>query len=287
MSFTLHLAADGSIGRPELSPLAEGTHKYSRGHAIVMSGPALRTGAARLAAQAALTVGAGLVTIVGPRDALNEHAAHVTAIMLRVKDAEFSFIDDRVRAIIVGPGAGVSKALADDVLALLAKRIPMVLDADALSCFADNPDRLFASLYPQVVLTPHEGEFSRLFPDITLANRAAAAREAASRADCTILLKGSHTIIASPDDRFAINHHASPWLATAGSGDILAGIIGGLLAQGLAAFEGAATGAWLHGDVGIRFGPGLTADMMPEQIPAVLQGCMPGASGKDIRPGHD
>lgn len=274
MSFTLHLESDGSIGRPELLRPNEDTHKYRRGHAIVISGPALRTGASRLAAQAALAVGAGLVTIIGEPTALHEHSAHVTAIMLREKDPEFSVVDDRVRAIVVGPGAGVSHALANDVLALLSKQIPTVLDADALSSFEANPELLFGSLHNQAVLTPHEGEFARLFPDISLKDKVADAREAAHRAGCTILLKGPETVIASPDGRLAINRHASPWLATAGSGDVLAGVVGGLLAQGMNTFEAVAIGAWLHGDIGIQFGPGLTADAMPGQIPDVLHRCM-------------
>lgn len=273
MGFTLHLDGDGNIARPVLSMPAQTTHKYSRGHAMVMSGPRLHTGASRLVAQAALAVGAGLVTIFGDKDALAEQAAHVTAIMLQEHHGNFDFIDDYARALAVGPGAGVSVRLADDVLALLSTKLPIVLDADALTCFADKPEVLFASLHHQAVLTPHEGEFLRLFPDLPLADKLSAACAAAKRAGSGILIKGSQSIIASADGRTAINRHATPWLATAGSGDVLTGIICGLLAQGEDAFEAAAIGAWLHGDIGVRFGPGLTADKMADLLPEVLKGC--------------
>ena len=273
MGFTLHLDSNGDIARPTLALPAQATHKYTRGHAMVMSGARLHTGASRLVAQAALAVGAGLVTIFGDKDALNEQAAHVTAIMLQEHDGNFDFIDDRVRALAVGPGAGVSLRLADDVLTLLSTKLPIVLDADALTCFASQPEVLFASLHDRAVLTPHEGEFLRLFSDLLLADKLNAARASAARAGSVILLKGPQTIVAAPDGRLAVNCHASPWLATAGSGDVLTGIICGLLAQGQDAFEAAAIGTWLHGDIGVRFGPGLTADKMADLLPEVLKSC--------------
>lgn len=274
VTFTLRLDADRRILRPLLTPPAANTHKYKRGHAMVFSGPPLRTGASRLAARAALAVGAGLVTIVGERDALAEQVAHVTAIMLREIDAELSAIDERVRAMAVGPGAGVSDALRELVIQLLGKRIPIVIDADAITVFEDGTEHLFNGLHPHSVMTPHEGEFTRLFPDIKLDDRVAAAIEAGCRSGAVLLLKGPQTIIAAPDSEFALNDHASPWLASAGSGDILTGLVCGLLAQGLPAFDSACIAAWLHGDIGRRFGPGLTADDMPAQIPLVLQGCL-------------
>ena len=273
MGFTLRLDSDGSTSRPALTLPTQATHKYSRGHAMVMSGPKLHTDASRLAAQAALAVGAGLVTIFGDKEALSEQAAHVTAIMLQEHDGNFDFIDDRVRALAAGPGAGVSSRLADDVPALLSTKLPIVLDADALTCFAGNPGVFFASLHQQAVLTPHEGEFLRLFPDLLLTDRLNAGREAAIRAGSVVLLKGTQTIVAAPDGRLAVNCHASLWLATAGSGDVLTGIICGLLAQGQDTFEAAAIGAWLHGDIGVRFGPGLTADKMADLLPEVLISC--------------
>ena len=271
MAFTLHLSPDGTIERPALTPPPTDTHKYARGHAMIVSGPALRTGASRLSAEAALAVGAGLVTMIGNKAALSEHAAHVTAIMLRERDAGFSAIDDRVRSLLIGPGAGVSDDLMNDVAALLLRKIPVVLDADALTAFSAKPEMLLVVLHTQAVLTPHEGEFARLFPDISLNDRAKAALDAAKRAGAVVLLKGAKTLIAAPDGRIAINHHASPWLATAGSGDVLAGLICGLLAQGNEAFEAAAIACWLHGDIGVRAGPGLTADAMVGHLALVLR----------------
>ncbi|MEP7350835.1 MAG: NAD(P)H-hydrate dehydratase [Sphingorhabdus sp.] len=271
MSFKLHLGPDGTIEAPTLTPPATDTHKYARGHAVVISGPALRTGASRLAAQAALAVGAGLVSIIGNHAALTEHAAHVTAIMLRERDAGFSAIDDRVRSLLIGPGAGISDDLVLDVTALLMHKLPIVLDADALTAFSAKPEMLFAILHDQAVLTPHEGEFARLFPDIARDDRAKAALDASARAGAVVLLKGAATVIAAPDGRFAINRHAAPWLATAGSGDVLAGLICGLLGQGIGPFEAAAIACWLHGDISVRAGPGLTADAMVGYLPLVLR----------------
>lgn len=274
MGFTLNLDAAGIIGRPLLSPPPHDTHKYSRGSAMVISGPTLRTGASRLTAQAALIVGAGLVTILGSRDALAEHAAHVTAIMLREQDEAFSAIDDRVRALAIGPSAGLNDGLVEDVATLLLRKIPIVLDADALTVFEAKPELLFAMLHQHSVLTPHEGEFVRLFPDLSLADRVLAAKRAAERVGAVVLLKGPVTIIAGPDGRIATNQHSAPWLATAGSGDVLTGMICGLLAQGSAPFDAACIGAWMHGDIGVRGGPGLTADRMVNLIPLVLAGCL-------------
>jgi ADP-dependent NAD(P)H-hydrate dehydratase / NAD(P)H-hydrate epimerase len=274
MVFTLNLANDGTILQPSLNAPPLDTHKYRRGHAVMFSGPPLRTGASRLAAQAALAVGAGLVTIVGDRDALVEHAAHVTAIMLRETDAKLSIVDERVTALAIGPGAGVSSALKATVLNLLDRSISIVLDADALTIFQDKPDQLFARLRTYSILTPHEGEFARLFPDIEFDDRTKAAVAAANRSGAVVLLKGPETVIATPQGQVAINRHSSPWLATAGSGDVLTGLICGLLAQGVAVFDAAAIAAWLHGDIGVRAGPGLTADAMVGHIPLVLRGCL-------------
>lgn len=274
MGFTLTLDAAGIICRPSLSPPPVDAHKYSRGSAMVISGPVLSTGASRLSAQAALAVGAGLVTILGQRDALSEHATHVTAIMLREADEQFSAVDNRVRALAIGPGAGSNDDLVENIATLLLRKIPIVLDADALTVFEAKPEMLFAMLHEQAVLTPHEGEFARLFPDISLADRRDAAMHGAKRAGAILLLKGPVTVIAAADGRTATNHHNAPWLATAGSGDVLTGLICGLLAQGGTPFDSACIGAWLHGDIGVRGGPGLTADRMLELIPLVLAGCL-------------
>lgn len=249
-------------------------HKYSRGHAVVMSGPILKTGASRLAARAALAVGAGLVTLIGDRAALNEQAAHVTAIMLKEFDPENESLDHRVKAVAIGPGAGVTPETQQHVLKMLQAHVPVVLDADAITVFSESSQLLFKHLDQNDVMTPHHGEFSRLFRDLADEEPVTAASAAARRAGCVVLLKGPNTIIAAPSGKWAINRHSSPWLATAGSGDILTGLICGLLAQGVPSFDAAAIGAWLHGDIGICAGPGLTADAMPGYIPLVLRGCL-------------
>jgi hydroxyethylthiazole kinase-like uncharacterized protein yjeF len=243
---------------------------------MVWSGPVLHTGASRLSAQAALAVGAGLVTLMGERAALAEQAAHVTAIMLRETDMSFACVDDRVTAFAIGPGAGASVRQA--VLNILRLNVPTILDADALTAFEGDPANLFSVTGPKDVMTPHIGEFLRLFPDIPTDNRADAARRAADRAQCVVLLKGYETWVAAPDGRALVNRHASPWLATAGSGDVLTGLICGLVAQGVPAFDAASIAAWLHGDIGVRGGPGLTADNMIGHIPLVLRGCLHDAS---------
>jgi len=262
--------------RPTLLPPPSDAHKYSRGHAMLWSGPVLHTGASRLSAQAALAVGAGLVTLIGDSAALMEHAAHVTAIMLRETDMSLACVDDRVTAFAIGPGAGPSARQA--VLQILSLNVPTILDADALTAFEHDPATLFGATGPHGVMTPHMGEFRRLFPDISTDNTAEAARRAADRAQCIVLLKGSETWIAAPDGRALVNRHASPWLATAGSGDVLTGLICGLVAQGVPVFDAASIAAWLHGDIGVRGGPGLTADNMIGHIPLVLRGCLHDAS---------
>lgn len=276
MGFTPNSSGEGTILRPSLVPPSSDAHKYSRGHAMVWSGPVLHTGASRLSAQAALAVGAGLVTLMGERAALAEQAAHVTAIMLRETDMSFACVDDRVTAFAIGPGAGASVRQA--VLNILRLNVPTILDADALTAFEGDPANLFGATRPTDVMTPHIGEFLRLFPDIPTDNRADAARRAADRAQCVVLLKGYETWVAAPDGRALVNRHASPWLATAGSGDVLTGLICGLVAQGVPAFDAASIAVWLHGDIGVRGGPGLTADNMIGHIPLVLRGCLHDAS---------
>jgi hydroxyethylthiazole kinase-like uncharacterized protein yjeF len=258
-------------------------HKYARGHAVVVSGDVAATGAARLAARGALRAGAGLATVASPRDALAINAAALTAVMVRAIDtaAEFADLmaDHRLNACVIGPGAGVGQQTRDFVLAALSARPALVLDADALTSFAGAPDRLFEAIkttdFPQVVLTPHEGEFPRLFSDMSnknpLRSKLERVRIAAERSGAVVLLKGPDTVVASPDGRAAIAANAPPWLATAGSGDVLSGMIGGLLAQGVPAYEAACIGVWMHGEAGSEAGPGLIAEDLPEVLPAVFR----------------
>ncbi|WP_199556142.1 NAD(P)H-hydrate dehydratase [Sandaracinobacteroides hominis] len=260
-----------SLPRPQPN-----THKYARGAALVWSGPALATGASRLAAQAALRIGAGAVTLAGPRDALLVHAAHVTAIMLaEAGPQDFARLLDnpKLRAACVGPGAGSNARCVAG--AALQSGKPLVLDADALTAFEADPAHLFRLIrrHPRdVVLTPHEGEFSRLFPGLT-GSRLERAAEAASQSGATIVFKGSDGVIASPEGRASIATNAPAWLATAGSGDVLAGFITGLLAQGMPAFEAASAASWIHAELGNRLGAGLIAeDLAGPEIRPILAG---------------
>jgi NAD(P)H-hydrate epimerase len=250
-------------------------HKYTRGHAVVISGLPGMTGAARLAARAALRVGAGLVTVAGPPESLRINAAHLTAVMARSvtdRDDLLHFIGDKRRnAALLGPGNGVTDDTRMNVLATLSLRKSVVLDADALTVFADDPGALFTAIKGDCVLTPHDGEFARLFPDLAKRDKLTRAREAARRSGAVVVLKGPDTVIASPDGRAAINGNAPAELATAGTGDVLSGLMTGLLAQSMPAFEAACAAVWMHGDAAARFGPGLIAEDLSEIIPAVLK----------------
>ena len=248
-------------------------HKYDRGHAVVLSGPAHATGAARLAARAALRAGAGLVSVASPPDALLVNAAHLTAVMNRkVADADAwdaLLADKRLNAILLGPGNGVTERTRAYALAALAAGKLTVLDADALTVFQESPGDLFQAITAPCVLTPHDGEFARLFDPA--GDRLARARAAAQASGAVVLLKSSDTVIAGPDGRAAINANAPPELATAGAGDVLAGLILGLMAQAMPAFEAACAAAWLHGAAATEVGPGLIAEDLPEALPAVLR----------------
>jgi len=258
-------------------PTVDG-HKYLRGDAVVVSGPVYSTGAARLAARGALRAGAGLVTVASPREAIEVNASQLTAIMVReVNDARGLaqlLADERKNAVLIGPGHGVGEQTRSMVLACLAAKPAVVLDADALTSFADDPETLFkaiAAREAQVVLTPHEGEFARLFGDVPGDSKVDRTRTAAARAGATVVLKGADTVIATPAGEASINATASPWLATAGSGDVLGGIVLGMLAQGMGGFLGASTAVWLHGEAAKAFGPGLIAEDLPEILPLVLR----------------
>jgi len=266
-----------------------GNHKFSHGHALILSGGSGKTGAARLAARGALRIGAGLVTLGVPPNAQQEVACQITALMLqRVGDAQaFADVlqDERLNALCLGPGLGLERARELVPVALSSKRAA-VLDADALSAYAGDPTELFDLLHENVVLTPHGGEFARLFPDIAAKlaepptkgpaySKVDATREAAARAGCVVLFKGPDTVIASPNGFCAVNaavyERAAPWLATAGSGDVLAGFITGLLARGLAPQQAAEAAACLHVECARAFGPGLIAEDLPEMLPQVLR----------------
>lgn len=290
------------VNRPKLwgegfpRPRLDG-HKYGRGHTLVVSGPLVSTGAARLAARGALRSGAGLVTVATPQSALAVHASALTAIMTRVCDnpdelAEL-LADPRKNAVVMGPGLGVgAETRAMAAAALKPQKAgdqprAVVLDADALTSFAGNPmqlSHLVKEFGEPVVVTPHDGEFARLFGDkdgalrdrpeaaaLKSASKLERARAGASLLGTIMVLKGADTVVASPDGRAAIACDAPPWLATAGSGDVLAGIIGGLLAQSMPAFEAACAAVWLHGAAAREFGPGLISEDLPEALPAVLR----------------
>jgi ADP-dependent NAD(P)H-hydrate dehydratase / NAD(P)H-hydrate epimerase len=258
-------------------PKPEG-HKYARGHAVVVSGPAYSTGAARLGARGALRVGAGLVTVASPRDAIKVNAAQLTAIMVReANDARALanlLADERKNAVLIGPGILVGERTKELVFAALASNAAVVLDADAITSFSDDAKRLFAAIRSRkapVIMTPHDGEFARLFGDIRAASKLERAREAAARSGAVILLKGSDTVVAAPDAIASVNATTSQWLATAGSGDVLGGMVAGLLAQRMTAFQAASAAVWLHGSAAKAFGPGLIAEDIPEMLPGVLR----------------
>jgi hydroxyethylthiazole kinase-like uncharacterized protein yjeF len=259
------------------------SHKYARGHTIVVSGDTAATGAARMSARGALRAGSGLVTVASPRDALAINASALTAVMVRATDTVVEFAelltDKRLNTCVIGPGAGVGERTRDFVLTALSAKRNLVLDADALTSFADAPDHLFeaikASHDPQVVLTPHEGEFPRLFSDISnkhpFRSKLERVRAATERSGAVVLLKGPDTVVASPGGRATIAANGPPWLATAGAGDVLTGIIAGLLAQGVPAFEAASMGVWMHGEAAREAGPGLIAEDLSETLPAVFR----------------
>jgi hydroxyethylthiazole kinase-like uncharacterized protein yjeF len=298
----------GAWGRLFPIPRIDG-HKYSRGHALVLSGGVAHTGAARLSARGALRAGAGLVTVATPKDALAVHAAALTAIMTVICDGpdDLSAIlkDGRKNAIVMGPGLGVGEATRNMTLAALRAGVEeqrpraVVLDADALSSFAGDAFGLAKAIRASrapVVLTPHDGEFARLFGDLTgdrelqwraleprldvlqtllgglrSPSKLERARAAAALSGAVVLLKGPDTVVAEPLGRATIDETSPPWLATAGSGDVLSGMIGALCAQSMPHFEAASAAVWLHGAAARQFGPGLVAEDIPESLPPVLR----------------
>jgi NAD(P)H-hydrate epimerase len=249
------------------------SHKYHFGHAVVVGGPARSTGAARLSALAALRVGAGLVSIACPAEALPIYAARTSALMTKPVDADADWqaliADERLNAFLIGPGAGVGESTMSRVLAILRTRRAAVLDADALTSFATSREALLGALHDGVVLTPHDGEYRRLFSHA--GSRLERARAAAAESGAIVLLKGADTVVAAPDGRASIQPAAPPSLATAGAGDVLAGLIVGLLAQAMPAYEAACAGVWIHAAAAAHYCGPLVADDLPEAVPAVIR----------------
>lgn len=266
-----------AVWRLALPAQAGATHKYVRGHLAVLSGPATATGAARLSAMAGLRAGAGLVTLLSPVDALSVNANHLTGIMLKALDSEDDLAvlleDERLKTFVLGPGFGDMGKARRYVSLLASNGRRLVLDADGISAFRDDRQTLFAHFSggdPRLVLTPHDGEFARLFPDLAddkALSKIERTQKAAARCNGIVILKGADTVIAAPDGRVLVNENAPPSLATAGSGDVLAGIVGAHLTQGLPAFEAAASAVWRHGEAGRIAGEGLTAEDLPGAIP--------------------
>ena len=284
------IVADIGLGEPgDLSGLYENTpdlwearfpwpapdaHKHRRGRLKVVSGEAWNTGAARLAARAGLRIGAGVVTVLSPPGALAVNASHLEAVMLAPFEGEtdLQVAGEAADAVVIGPASGVGDATMRNLFALARTGAALVIDADALTSFRHDPAALFSALDRDDVLTPHTGEFERICPGLLAGSpeRVTAVRDAARRAGSVVLLKGPDTVVAAPDGRAAVLLNGSPWLATAGSGDVLAGFIGGLIAQGMETFEAACAGAWIHAECGGAYGPGLISEDLPGLAPAVL-----------------
>ena len=254
-------------------------HKYDRGHAVVVSGPMESTGAGRLAARTALRAGAGLVTVATSKSAFYINAAQLTAVMVAAYEGPSGLSavlsDPRITAVLIGPGAGRDPEVMGLVGSVMASDAVAVLDAEGITAFQGAPVELFRLIKSRpapTIMTPHEGEFKKVFPE--LANEPSKlerARRAAEMSGAVVILKGADTVVAAPDGLSSISENAPAWLATAGSGDVLAGLATGLCAQGMAAFDAAAAAVWMHGELAVIFGPGLIADDMPDLLPGVLQ----------------
>lgn len=262
------------IWKNELPHLHNDINKYDRGHLVILGGVDM-TGAARLASEAAMRSGCGLCTIVSSADVKSIYLTGAPHIMFESYKSLSEFpshlADERRKGCVMGSGAGRKneEELRQAILGILKLKKPVVLDADALNVFEGKAEELFSSLHGQCVLTPHEGEFARLFPRLN-GSREERAAQAARMTGAVILLKGAETIICTPTGEMVINYHSTPYLATAGSGDVLAGMIGSLLVQGMNPQMASIAGAWIHGDAAIQFGAGLTAPDIIRGIPGVL-----------------
>ena len=269
-----------SLWRKNFPPRLAHQHKYDRGHVLVVAGEAIKSGASRLAAYGALRAGSGLVTIAAPTEALQVQASHVTAVMLTRcdggEDLRHILSDRRITTLVLGPGGGVGEALGKLTLTALTFPTGLVCDADVLTVFANNPKTFFSAIKKHatknIVLTPHYGEFARLFAGIVKKydDKVSQTVQAARLSGAVVVHKGADTVIAAPDGRAVINATASSALATAGSGDVLAGIVAALMAQGMATFEAACAAVWIHGTAGRGFGLGLIAEDIPKMLPEVL-----------------
>jgi NAD(P)H-hydrate epimerase len=261
-----------TLWRADLPQAKSCGNKYTRGHALLWGGYPM-TGAARMAARAAARIGAGLTTIAVPEIGFAVYAAALTSIMVQplrqASDLGRLLSDSRYTAFLIGPGAGVNDATRESALEFLGTARPVLIDADAISVFASKASELAAAIRGPCVMTPHEGEFTRVFD--AQGDKLARARSAARQSGAVIVLKGADTVVAAPDGRAVVNTNAPATLATAGSGDVLGGLIVGLLAQGMDAFLAAAAGVWIHGAAATIFGPGLIAEDLPDLVPPVLR----------------
>lgn len=249
-------------------------HKYSRGHAVILGGAASHSGAVLLAAEAALRAGAGLATLLVPKEVLEFYAVAAKRAVIKrsIKEMPDVLEDERPQAWLAGPGLGVASITRSHVSAILETGKPAVLDADALTSFEQSPEELYSMLHEHCVLTPHEGEFARIFPGVKATEKAERVRQAAEQSGAVVLLKGADTVIAAPSGEMILNSVDAPQLATAGSGDVLAGLCVGLMAQGMPAFYATAAAAWIHGKAGQKLGRGLLADDLLLALPGVIQG---------------
>ena len=262
------------LWRDVLPAAAATDNKYTRGHALIAGGTVM-TGAARLAARAAQRMGAGLVTIAAPAAAVPIYAESLESVIVRQVDTLFEWqglvANPKVDVILIGPGLGISDHAVVMIKAALESHKPIVLDADFFTNYANKIDEISHLLGESCVFTPHEGEFSRFFPELDekSLDRVAKTRLAAEKTRGIVLLKGAETVISAPDGEVILNHNAPPWLATAGAGDVLAGMILGLISQKMPTFGAASAAAWIHGEAGNICGRGLIAEDLVAAIPSI------------------